>query len=230
MEFQSLEEVERFDKLLAEYQQARGVPDFDWVSLASAYELLQSYSNGGKVFTSLLDLRFNVATLQDELGRMATIRNKHRQRRSSLKGGLLDNPEYLFERLDLLRANTAYILRYRAVLDKVMGVLVMLAAPSEYESFVNAKSRRKKFSEIGGSSKFLPDRLVSHVIQTVDVFNRYRTPEAHGTGGARKWSFIDDNDLESPQSDMFWSWNSLRPMLVAVGVLFGKQKDEVDDA
>ena len=72
--------------------------------------------------------------------------------------------------------------------------------------------------------------LASNVIQAVDAFNRYRTPEAHGTGGARKWSFIDDDDLESPQSDMFWSWNSLRPMFVAVGVLFGKQKDEVDGA
>lgn len=224
----NVEEVRRFEELFDQYHKARGISDFDWVSLSTAYEVLQPYSNGGRVFTALLDLRFNVDTLLGELGRMAITRNKYRQARESLQGGLLENPEFFFDRLDLLGANTSYILRYRAVLDKVMGLLVMLTAPGQYNSFVDARSQRKKFVQIAGQTPALPGKLVSHLTQTIDAFDKYRTAEAHGTGSARTWTFLDDDDLDSPQSDMFWSWNSLHPVLTMVGRIFLGSKAEAE--
>ena len=227
----NLEEVRRFEELSRQYHKVKGGMNFSWVSLTSAYETLQQYDNGGRVFAALLDLRFNIDALLSELGQMAMIRNNYRQARESIQGSLLENPDFFFERLDLLRVNTSYILRYRAVLDKVMGLLVMLAAPEKYNSFAEARSRRKKFVQIAEQAPILPAKLVSHLAQTIDAFNRYRTAEAHGTGSARTWTFLDDDDIDSPQSDMFWSWNSLHPVLTLVGKLFpGRKADnEAED-
>jgi hypothetical protein len=216
-------EVERLDELLDRFQQQRGTASFKWVSLVSAYKHLQPYSNGGRIFSSLVDLRFNVTALEHELGRIGKSVNEQRQKRSLNPGPLLENEELFLERLALLEANTAYILRYRAILDKIMAVLVLLVAPSEYDSFMGAKSRRRSFVKLAERSGQFPSRLVEHVVETINAFDsKYRTAEAHGTGSARFWTFLDeeDDDAEGPQVDMFWAWNSLHPLLTLLGRVF----------
>lgn len=215
-------EVARLEELLDLFQQKRGSVSFKWVSLVSAYTYLQPYSNGGRVFSSLVDLRFNVASLEHDLGRIGKIVNNQRQKRLATPGPLFENEELFVERLELLESNTSYILRYRAVLDKIMAVLVLLTAPSEYEDFMGARSRRRSFLKVAERCQ-MSTKLVEHVVKTIDAFDsKYRTAEAHGTGSARFWTFIDeeDDDSDSPQSDMFWAWNSLHPLLTLLGKIF----------
>jgi hypothetical protein len=188
------------------------------------YKHLQPYSNGGRIFSSLVDLRFNVTALEHELGRIGRIVNEQRQKRSANPGPLLGNEELFLERLALLEANTAYILRYRAILDKIMAIMVLLVAPLEYDNFMGARSRRRSFVKIAERSSQLSSQLVEHVVETIDAFDsKYRTAEAHGTGSARFWTFLDeedDDDAEGPQTDMFWAWNSLHPLLTLLGRAF----------
>ena len=218
----------RFETLLERYQLERSSGSFQWVSLTSAYEFLQRFSDGGRVFALLLDLRFNVASLEQDLESMGLLVNSIIAKSGPAQGPLLDTPDSFFQRLDLLKINTSYIFRYRAILDKVMAILVLLtASPRDFDSFMSAKSRRRSFKAIAEKGGRLPQALVDHVVETVDAFDsRYRTAEAHGAGSVRRWAFMENLDLESPQVDMFRAWNSLHPLLTMLGKQFAPREGE----
>lgn len=229
LRFQSSEEVACFEALLERYQQERKSGSFQWVSLADAYEFLQRSPEGGRVFAALLDLRFNVANLEQDLTFMGQTVNASFVASDLSCVSLLEAPELFFERLDLLKANTSYIFRYRAIFDKIMALLVLLSAsPKDYDGFMCANSRRKSFKKIAAKTNRLSPALVKHIIEAAEKFDdRFRTAEVHGTGSARKWVFAESLGPENPQIDLFWAWNRLHPLLTMIGkqfVLPGKER------
>lgn len=228
MRFQSAAEVARFEALLERYQRERSSGCFQWVSLASAYEFLLRFEDGGRAFALLLDLRFNVASLEHDLASMGSLVNSALSKAGSVQGPLLETPDVFFERLDLLKVTTSYILRYRAILDKVMALLVLLtASPKDYENFMSAKSRRRSFKAIATKYNRIPQALIDYIAEAVEAFDsHYRTAEAHGTGVARKWTFLENLGMDSPQTDMFRAWNSLHPLLTMVGKQFAPLEGE----
>jgi hypothetical protein len=96
------------------------------------------------------------------------------------------------ERLDFHRAVTTFVIRYRSLWDKFFGILILLSDPDRYDDYISAKSKRKffvKFVEKNWSND------ATATIQELDGYlvqfeNLFRTPELHGSGKARKWTFM----------------------------------------
>ena len=214
--------VEQFDALLMRWKEERGAPLFDWLSLPGAFDALQLHQHGGRIFASLLDLRLSVAALECDLDEIGRLLRSRPARLEAPNLSLLDRPELMLASFDLHCRNVSFILRYRAILDKIMLLLVLTFAPDRLSQFTRARSRKRKFVSEMASHPQLPSEVVGHISKTAEIFdNRYRTAEAHGTGQARKWSFtIGVVEFEEPQSDMFAAWQSLHPLLVAIGRMF----------
>jgi hypothetical protein len=60
--------------------------------------------------------------------------------KGKLEGGsVLDSEAKFFGKMDIHRFNTAYVLRYRALWDKLMGLMILIFVPNEYDLFAGAQ-------------------------------------------------------------------------------------------
>ena len=83
-------------------------------------------------------------------------------------------------RMAVLRANSDYIFRYRAIWDKIMGLFILLSAPDQFQKFLSANSRKKDFKKIATKSGRIPAHVVDRILQVTQTFDdRHRTAEAH---------------------------------------------------
>jgi hypothetical protein len=208
------QEVARFESLLKEYQRKQWKDPISHISLLDIYDALQGNPNGGRVFTAFLDLQISLVLLDRDLSFIATVLNREMEEERSPGDSVLSNAEFFCEKMDLHKANTAFILRYRATWDKVMGVTILLYAPDEYDRFYKARSRKRSFRKIAEKTGQIPLDLCDEIEQVISDFDsKYRTAEAHGMGAMRKWSFVVQHEQDSPQSDMLWAWNSLNRVI-----------------
>jgi hypothetical protein len=203
LSFSSPEEVSSFEDRLTDYQTSCGAPPFQWVSLRDEWSLSREQEGGGRVFAALVDLRLAVGALEIDL--------------REITRELAAEPPSLHSRLRLYRINSAYILRMRSILDKIMGFMVLSARPGEYDSFRRAKSRKRAFMKLAAQGSEIPVPIAQYIEKFVEQFDtKYRTPEAHGSGSVRTWVFGEIGGADSNQADMFWSWNTLYPLLTLI--------------
>lgn len=213
--FSTLEEVREFENDLAKYQLSMDLPPFQWLCLAGVWETLVITNTGRKIFASCLDLRLNVVCLEVLLARLMNTSTR-------LKGNTDERVAVAFERYEI---NSSYIVRYRAVYDKLMGLWILLLAPDSYDSYCSAKSRKKKFVSILSKISAEGGQFAVHISKSIGDFDdKYRTQEVHGTGTVRKWSFELSEGPESHQADMYWAWNMLHPLLTATADLLTKSE------
>jgi len=116
--------------------------------------------------------------------------------------------------IKVLQDFSDYVLRYRAAWDKIMGLLILLYTPNNYETYYAGKSRKKMFSKY--MPEFISDRLttkyLSDLVQSFD--DDFRTPEAHGTGVLRKWvlepAIFTKITIDDPNNRLVVTyWNNL---------------------
>ena len=149
--------------------------------------------------------------------------------KENLKGdSILDSDLEFFARIDFHRAASSYILRYRALWDKVMGFLTLAFIPEEYQVYENASKRKSAFEKIVGkidpeSEKHKVFRtFATEIIPNLTEFDRvYRTAEAHGTGSLRKWSLSTLSFQDNPSSElMVHYWNFINQTISNIGKIF----------
>ncbi len=216
-------EVEQFENLLTQYvaQKAQFSPSH--ISLVAAYDALQEQENGGKIFTALLDIQINFMLLYCDIHNVGVVWNNSFSKGKLEGGSVLDSPEKFMGKMDIHRFNSSFVLRYRALWDKLMGLMILLLAPDNYESFMKAKSRKKAFrkiiSEAPGFSKESFDSLLGTLTKFDDAF---RTSEAHGTGILRKYSFTMEDMHKNPQIELIGYWNIVNEFISRVGAMFKK--------
>jgi hypothetical protein len=160
---------------------------------------------------------------------MFTSRHKFTAK-ENLKGfSILDSDLEFFARIDFHRVCSSFILRYRALWDKIMGFLVLTFIPQKYKDYENAKSRKRTFKKIVNTlieSDTEKHRVFNifaeEIIPILEGFdNVYRTPEAHGTGVLRKWSFSNLSFQDDPSFDLILDyWNFLVLKIVDIGKIF----------
>lgn len=214
-QLENRQEVIRFEELLKAYQRKLWDEPINHISLLDVYDALQENPDGGKIFTAFLDLQINLILLDRDLSSIATILNAEMEQEKSAEESILSSEVLFFEKMDLHKANSNFILRYRAVWDKVMGIVILLYVPNEYDRFYKARSRKKMFRKIVEKIREIPSDFCDQIEKVITDFdNKYRTAEAHGMGAMRKWSFVFQHDSDSPQSDMFWAWNSLNQVIL----------------
>lgn len=216
LEIRSAAEAAHLDGLIAEYQQRQGAPVIPHISLASVFDALRGHPEGGRIFTYFVELQLQLALLNCDMHEMAKLIGPSDQPPP------LANADSFCRQAGLLRANSDYIFRYRAIWDKVMAIVVLLCAPEEFQRFAGSQSKKKAFRKIAKSTGRIPDNFLDHILETTTAFDeKYRTEEAHGSGSARKFSFSYLlSEPDSPQADMFWAWNALNAVVARFGEAF----------
>jgi hypothetical protein len=205
------EEVHKFEKLLTDYSTENSVREISYLNLLNIYDRLLTHENGENIFTAILDLKINLALLNyDNVAALRAWGGKINNELFSTDS-ILDSKEMFFQKMDLHRHNNAFIFRYRAVWDKIMGLLVLMHSPKDYERFLGARSRKKTFVKV---AKTLPhlfdDESINAVTELLTKFDdEFRTPEAHATGRLRKFSFTIDIDNNPSEELIIDYWNML---------------------
>ncbi|WP_310448805.1 hypothetical protein [Sulfuritalea sp.] len=227
----SREEVERFEELMRQYSEVRADVALNYIPLVRAWDQLHQQTDGGRVFSALLDIYLNLHMLHLDLTSVGGIWNS-RFSKGKLEGGsVLDSSAKFFGKMDIHRYSSAYILRYRALWDKIMGFLLLLFLPEAYDGFSNAKSRKKYFREVASRIDNLPQEFVAGLLSALEQFdNTYRTAEAHGAGALRKWSLTMEGLDKKPMRDLMGHWNFLAKALIAICDVFNQQDESENEA
>jgi len=230
------EEVVTFADWLNKYQKAKLGFSSNHLSLVDAYDQLQERIDGGRVLTALIDIQVNYILLARDHGESLAIRNTYFPAifRISKDGSVnfrsdgstvFDSEENFFGKMEIQRYSTTFVLKYRALFDKIMGFIILMFAPADYDAFAKARRKRNSFAKIAPKMPQVPTELVLQIEELLTRFdNTFRTPEAHGTGVLRKWVFLMDSHWTNPQGELMDYWNFLVNLMVNIGKLFRKVK------
>lgn len=229
--FQNKEEVDEFEKLLSNHMTKLYKPKPPSFSLLNAYDVLEQQDNGKKIFIALFDLKLNYMLLWSDFYSVGTIWNQYFSKGKLEGGSVLDSQAKFSGKMEIHRFNTSFIFRFRALWDKLMGFFVLWRVPDQYNDFCSSKSKKKKFNQLATHYDCLPNKVLFEIkkIQEADLTttttesqnmsikdmlvrfdNQFRTPEAHGTGRLRKYSFTMESMADNPQIELMGYWNVVR--------------------
>ena len=158
---------------------------------------------GDKIFASVFDINLNFLFLDIDFLTYSSKYEHFFGNRKIENFSILNNQFDFFASLDILNSCSNFIIRYRSIWDKLMGLIVLLKDPNNYEIYRRAKSRKAKFVQLM-NGKDLNGIKINNIKNNLEKFdNTFRTPEVHGTGAIRKWilnpkKYIDFNDFNSP--------------------------------
>jgi len=214
------EEVSKFEMVLQSYC-SKYKCELPHISLENAHDFLQHSEHGGRIFSALLDIKLNFIIVLQDMHEAGAIWNNNFSKDKIKEVSILDIKELFIAKMEIHRFNSNFILRYRAVWDKIMGLLILLLSPEKYDSFCKSKSKKKSFKKITLESKSLSEEFITNILKSLENFdNKFRTAEAHGTGSLRKWSFNMDEMSESPLLELLGYWNLLNDTIHTIGKLF----------
>lgn len=219
------EDVERFEALMFQYSKARSQVALNHIPLLKAWDQLHHREDGGRVFTSLLDIYLNLHMIYLDLTSVGGTWNSNFSKGKLEGGSVLDSNAKFFGKMDIHRFASAFILRYRAIWDKIMGLLLLLFLPSAYDGFSKSKSKKKSFREAALKIDEIPHEFVAGLLEALEKFdNKFRTAEAHGTGALRKWSLTMEGFEDNPMFELIGHWNFLNQTLITLGGFLNQQE------
>jgi hypothetical protein len=208
------EEVKLFCERLDNFQKSKVGVALPYIDLNVAFEKLQGFSEGGRLFTALLDLKLNFVMLNIDSMKASGIWNQYFSTGKLVGGSVLDNQLKFNGKSEMQYYQGNFIPRYRAIWDKLLGILILMFMPDSYEKFRRAKSRKKEFEKLCKEIPQIPEEFVKNVIKGIADFDQsFRTPEIHGTGTLRKWNFTMLASHETPLREFGNYWNWLLPIL-----------------
>lgn len=218
------EEVARFEASVSAYLSLRTPLDANHVSLVAAYDFCLRRADGGKLFAAILDVFINFSIIRCELNDVIAAWGRRDAHRKIESNRILESTNTFQAAMDVQRYTSSFTYRYRALWDKLMGLLILLYAPESYESFSSSKSRKKVFARIVRDKNLLTEenkKALSLMLEWFD--NEFRTPEAHGTGTLRKWSFAVLIPREDPTQKLIMYWNLMNDVVARLGAKFAEQ-------
>ena len=206
----SRDDFANYDTFLRRYVEERASVGLGAPALRDAHDHLRSRPDLNRLMTALFDLVLEMACLACDFFSPEGLHFAITSARSRQKTSPKRSYEDFCNKMSLYRNVNAFVLRYRAQWDKVLGFLVLLYFPDQYEGFVSANSRRKRFIKLAASSPILQKEIIPLVENQVAKFEgSFRTPEAHGAGVLRKWLFSGDSIWDTPTLDLVAYWNAL---------------------
>ena len=215
MEIETLREAQLFDEYLEKFQEHKNASCVSHIKMSEVFQSLENLPNTGRLFGFMIELMIQLALLNIDLCKISDLERKAKDIEA------LSGLDAFCNRAELLKANSDYIFRYRAVWDKVMSIFIIVYKPDEFQEFSGSKSRKKSFMKIMKSVPQMHKNLLESINKTITEFdNQYRTKEIHGSGSTRKWSFSHTESPFSHQSNMYWAWNSLNVVVSQLGDMF----------
>jgi len=188
LEFSTREEVEEFERNLELALRRGGSYLPPHISLARAWDVFQPRDDRRRLFAALLDVKLTFIFCQEDFLRAAGGWQRLSPSRTRERPW---SPDTLAHALEGHRNLSAYVLRARAFWNKMIGFLVLLRMPDRYDEFARARSPLSQFKKLIAGRPDFPDDFVELLRWGIDDLGRFRTPEAHGTGILRKWTFSD---------------------------------------
>ena len=120
---------------------------------------------------------------------------------------------------ELLRYANKHIPYARKSLNELLN--------ESYDKYRRARSRKKEFEKLCKNIPQIPDEFAENIIKGIADFDHsFRTPEVHGTGTIRKWSFTMYSLHETPLIEFGKYWNWLLPILSEIDRILKEMKEE----
>jgi len=205
-----IEDIEIFEEFSKRYFEEKIGYDLGYLDLRNIFSFLKNYGDEGKrVFYAFLDLKLNFSNL--------LLLDHNASASWSKYGQLLDDEEsfissynYFKGRIEVHYELSNYILRYRAIWDKIFGIIILMNNESDYETFKSSKSRKKAFRKMTVNSSIVTSEYVEVMLEYVQKFDdKFRTPETHKVGSLRKHTFNNNPFLQKDFIFLKDSWNVL---------------------
>lgn len=218
MQITTATEAEQFDQGLAAYEIAHAGSALPYFPLRLAFEKFNPTTGDGRRFYSLLDLKINVVLLSNDMWTVGRMWNEAFTTAAERQRNALDDPAVFLAKMSFHEALNSFVLRYRAVWDKVFSFMVLDLAPEAYTSFRNQKKgRRRAFLRAVGDHPSLSKPRLEAVLHDLERFESiFRTPEIHDTGSIRTWSFTITEFSGSPHELLVGFWNNLVSTLSSI--------------
>lgn len=164
----------------------------------------QNLDNGGRIFTASFDLYVSAHLAVQEIHSMAGSWNEFFSKESTLadkKDDIFENNNAFMGRMRAHRYVTNFIFRYRSVWEKIFGLYFLIYEYSKYDKFASSKSKRRFFLRNFSKMEVVHDHIVEYMEEKLTDFDdKYRTPEVHGTGRIRKWTFQEVENTFSEEN------------------------------
>ena len=216
----NIEDVKQFVENLNHYQTSTYGFILPYIDLVTAYENLQCNKEGGRIFSALLDLKINYISLNVDLDILQRQNNELIMGQNG-EASLLSNPLFFYRKFEIHRSLANFIPKYRALWDKIMGILILIYSPENYNRYSQAKSRKREFVKLCENIPQIPNNFSIKVVENLEKFdNQFRTPEVHGTGTIRKWSFTIEKMADTDLLEVILYSNWLIPNLEAIDKVF----------
>lgn len=173
---------------------------------------------GGRVFSAVVDLAISQTNCTWELDDCIKVWNKYFSGENEYghtpKTSFLDNAMAFEGKLCYHRYLSSFVLKYRALWDKIMGLHFLVFAFGKYQDFIRAPKKKKMFLKEFEGHPLVAQEVVDYVNNDLTSFDEnYRTHEAHGTGKLRKFAFTGGPEqLDNPVYDI-------------INTKYGKYKD-----
>lgn len=196
-------------------------------SLADAFTNSRRFVDGTKIFAAIFDIYINSSLVWLDTWDLGCLISEMMCRKE-INISALDSADVFALSMREHRYASSFVFRYRALWDKLMGLLVMLAEPAKYERYVSAQSRKRDFKKICAASENIPNDLADQIFNVLTKFdNDFRTPEAHGTGRLRKFTFAGGAPTVRIAAQLTMQyWNILNHFLHDVAVVLAKMPGE----
>ncbi len=181
----------------------------DHLSLEVAYNALANRPDHTRIMAALFDLYVTwIFSVLDYMKCFSALRDMNREGASH--HSILQSQLAFNCRIASLSFYTSYVLRLRAVWDKLLGLYVLLVEPRAYDDFSRSKSRKTAFKKFASRHDVFPNGFgekVAHAISILD--DEFRTAEAHGTGRLRKHVLAPSNFPDSPEARLLGHYNMM---------------------
>lgn len=212
------EDVRKIETLILSYSKRQTGTSLPYIDIVKAYHKLTPHGNhGSRVFAALIDLKINFTLLSLDSFFAGAKWNEQNSIKLSDEENVLDNPSLFYKRFEIHRHHSNYIPRYRAIWDKIMGILLLIHSEEIYNKYNAAKSRKKAFKNLSSEVKFLEKNFADNIFEHLVKFDdNFRTPEVHRFGSLRKYSFLKSPHEEEEYKEFLSSWNYLILILIEI--------------
>jgi hypothetical protein len=225
----SRDDVVKFEELADVYAKRKAQFPIKHLSLSAFFDYCQQRDDGRRLFSAMLDIFINFLLLYCDFHEVGATWNENFSKGKLEGGSILDSEAKFLGKMDVHRFNSSFILRYRALWDKLMGLMIMLKAPNQYEKYSSASSRKAKFAKIAVEEKIMSQEDVSSISNLLEEFdNEFRTAEAHGTGALRKWTLSMESMTENPSIKIIGYWKEINRFMSDLGKTFQTGLDIVN--
>ena len=213
----TVEDAQRFDERLRTWAQSESKYVGLHLSMEEVFQDLAVREDHKKLFAAFLDLYLSWIFCGLDFMECGGLSNQL-SRSGLISTSILDSQQVFNLRMSSLHFHVGYVLRLRAVWDKLMGFIVLLAAPYEYEKFAKAKSRRGAFKKIIKTHPHFPKDLAESIERIIsEIDDKFRTAEAHGTGSLRIYLLAKNTPMESPELRLLVHYNLVNGLFAKLG-------------